>query len=62
MTSSGADPSRVVRVKDKTLHELAELKKNVSSNKKSGKISVQDVIMWLVEYYYETSGERRPMV
>ena len=60
--TSGADPTRIVRLKDKTIRELNELKSLVSRDRKSGKTSVHNVIQWLLDYYYETSGTRRTMI
>jgi len=60
--TSGADPTRIVRLKDKTIRELNELKSLVSRDRKSGKTSVHNVIQWLLDYYYESSGTRRPML
>jgi len=62
LTASGADPTRIVRLKDKTVRELAELKPLVSRDRKSGKTSVHNVVQWLLDYYYENSGTRRPIV
>jgi len=62
MTASGSDPTRVVRLKDSTVRALCELKPLVSLDRKSGITSTHNVVQWLIDYYYETSGTRRPIV
>ena len=62
MTISGSEPSQQIRVKEKTVTILEELKKQIPVNKKTGRKSVHDVIKWLVDYYYTESGTRRPLV
>jgi len=62
MTASGADPTHIVRLKDSTVRELDKLKPLVPENRTKRPKSTHNVIQWLLDYYYETSGERRPMV
>jgi len=62
VTASGCDPSRVVRLKDSTIKELDKLKPLVPENRTKRPKSTHNVVQWLLDYYYETSGTRRPMV
>ena len=54
MTSSGADPYKTIKVQEKTVKELRVFRGDHRS--------LNAVILWLVDFYYTESGERRPMI
>jgi len=62
VTASGCDPTRRVQLKCSTIRELNELKKSVPKNGDDRPVSVHNVVQWLLDYYYESSGARRPKV